>query len=187
MILSDGRLSTCGSPPRMRGADRPAGLLGCADRITPAHAGSSSSLGATPPPGRDHPRACGEQKVMRGHVAPSRGSPPRMRGAGRRRPASPSRSRITPAHAGSSKSTEGLMSIEEDHPRACGEQHPAWAPDRRGPGSPPRMRGAGNLQRRNRRNLRITPAHAGSRLPGNPLSCAGQDHPRACGEQRCWL
>ena len=54
-----------GSPPRMRGKG---GLISTTTgkyRITPAHAGKSSSITGFETPGWDHPRACGEKLVRR--------------------------------------------------------------------------------------------------------------------------
>ena len=91
-----------GSPPPMRGKGDAAIWTLCAMRITPAHAGKSAlqlfCLRIT----QDHPRPCGE-KV--GHLSATRasmGSPPPMRGKGRRRVVRVEVAGITPAHAGKS-------------------------------------------------------------------------------------
>ena len=69
-----------GSPPRMRGK---ACLLatGLHDLgITPAYAGKSGISPGFLLSYKDHPRVCGEKKVMRGAKDKRMGSPPRMRG-----------------------------------------------------------------------------------------------------------
>ena len=91
-----------GSPPRMRGKDRVRAMGNSKVRITPAHAGKSRPLcrAATLP--EDHPRACGEKPTAPCLPTVFRGSPPRMRGKGRRSGVTQKVQRITPAHAGKS-------------------------------------------------------------------------------------
>ena len=90
-----------GSSPRMRGAPA-AGQQPCwRPRIIPADAGSTERY--LPPmtgPG-DHPRGCGEHKVMTRNFTPSGGSSPRMRGAPIRGILYSIRPGIIPADAGS--------------------------------------------------------------------------------------
>ena len=74
-----------------------------------------------------------------------------------------SKGRITPAHAGKSRSLFHQTMAHKDHPRACGEKGPAGRVQESGQGSPPRMRGKDGL----------------SVLSVSPL----RDHPRACGEK----
>ncbi len=89
-----------GSPPRMRGK-----RLGCLESlsregITPAHAGKTVRPWSRISTFRDHPRACGENKLRSPSFLPTLGSPPRMRG---KRPiclCSLQCQGITPAHAG---------------------------------------------------------------------------------------
>ena len=71
--------------------------------------------------------------------------------------------RITPAHAGKSKSTDKSRRRKRDHPRACGEK------------PIPRIEApffAG-----------ITPAHAGKSTKSRNQRFKVRDHPRACGEK----
>ena len=91
-----------GSPPRVRGKVRPRKPRPTPRGITPARAGKRSRLSSTSSKGRDHPRACGE-KSDRVSLAPHRaGSPPRVRGKGRRAPDPRKQVGITPARAGKS-------------------------------------------------------------------------------------
>ena len=69
-----------GSPPRMRGKAVSTFFDIGADRITPAHAGKSSSINWRDNRKEDHPRACGEKTVVDLAAKAARGSPPRMRG-----------------------------------------------------------------------------------------------------------
>ncbi len=72
--------------------------------------------------------------------------------------------RITPAHAGNSTQRRQSLLTNEDHPRACGEQRTYSQTMQRLRGSPPRMRGTGNITLFQHRAVGITPAHAGNRL-----------------------
>ena len=73
--------------------------------------------------------------------------------------------RITPAHAGKSKSADKSRRRKWDHPRACGEKTELSEELREAVGSPPRMRGKGVHPLCARLRSRITPAHAGKSAP----------------------
>ena len=99
------RITSAGSPPRMRGKVY---MRCCAcrqPRITPAYAGKRVDLANTGKCPRDHPRVCGEK--FRGARFRDRrmGSPPRMRG----------------------KATSSCFwqLLRGDHPRVCGEKQAA--------------------------------------------------------------
>ena len=87
-----------GSPPHARGAAHAAGQHGGLVGITPACAGSVLFRSK----GRDHPRMRGEQFIFLYLLDSSPGSPPHARGADRLIITNQSRTRITPACAGSS-------------------------------------------------------------------------------------
>ena len=93
-------------------------------RITPAHAGKTSSSFDSCSLKTDHPRACGENVDSVFLLKQPLGSPPRMRG----KPVSvrhlTKQSRITPAHAGKTVILCLNFSVNSDHPRACGENDP---------------------------------------------------------------
>ncbi len=76
------RLMQPGSPPRMRGKVHAQHGHALADGITPAHAGKSAPIQRGQKFGRDHPRACGEKKLVGKIASTFGGSPPRMRGKG---------------------------------------------------------------------------------------------------------
>ena len=69
-----------GSPPRMRGKGYVTSLTRCGVGITPAYAGKSGIFTCRSTRNKDHPRVCGEKLYMPCAIAPSVGSPPRMRG-----------------------------------------------------------------------------------------------------------
>ena len=95
--------------------------------------------------------------------------------------------RITPAHAGKTRSFRYHPAGTPDHPRACGENvHRVDSLCRR-VGSPPRMRGKRISKDAQRRERRITPAHAGKTLSIDIVSITCTDHPRACGENDIYL
>ena len=69
-----------GSPPHMRGKEDERGHENVEVRITPACAGKSTSTPSSTTRGRDHPRMCGEKKIMACYKPLIRGSPPHVRG-----------------------------------------------------------------------------------------------------------
>ena len=73
--------SPLGSSPRMRGAGVSFADLQTLVGIIPAHAGSRLIPTCTSSRMQDHPRACGEQSILKRFVTFCLGSSPRMRGA----------------------------------------------------------------------------------------------------------
>ena len=69
-----------GSPPRVRGTAVQDGENAVLTRITPACAGNSKHGCLPQLRGRDHPRVCGEQRIINKVLAKITGSPPRVRG-----------------------------------------------------------------------------------------------------------
>ena len=84
----------------MRGKDTPIGETGAMSGITPAYAGKSMVTFLLNLASEDHPRVCGEKKVMRGAKDKRMGSPPRMRGKVVYALRDCSQRGITPAYAG---------------------------------------------------------------------------------------
>ena len=153
-----------GSPPRMRGKGEVEAGKESVDRITPAYAGKR---GRCPrPAGRrwDHPRVCGEKWFRDQNVDNPAGSPPRMRGKVGHALASSSILGITPAYAGKSCPHSAIHLVFRDHPRVCGEKERWQGIWNSGVGSPPRMRGKGNVSHYHEQEPRITPAYAGKRM-----------------------
>ena len=193
-----------GSPPRARGAgDRLAGPDG-RQRITPACAGSSSTHGSPAPRSTDHPRVRGEQSASDPFCLATSGSPPRARGAVHPRRQAVPQGGITPACAGSRRSQDDPRGAPfgitpacagsrdaarwprpgaPDHPRVRGEQEGNLTRGDRYDGSPPRARGAGEVNQDDVRGVGITPACAGSRVQIPAALPCGWDHPRVRGEQ----
>ena len=172
-----------GSPPRVRGTAEELKGFDLRNRITPACAGNRHF--PLPPIhcGEDHPRVCGEQKSRLEKDLDGIGSPPRVRGTVRRHPAHKTVYRITPACAGNRWSWWKYRRKCWDHPRVCGEQHMGRRRATAYQGSPPRVRGTGDLGMCSAGINGITPACAGnSRISGHGIG-KGEDHPRVCGEQ----
>ena len=172
-----------GSPPRMRGkagAAKDGYVLG---GITPAYAGKSLSRKDIPCSRWDHPRVCGEKRVIAAGMPDVTGSPPRMRGKAVRLAVLVGVGGITPAYAGKRDAARVLATPARDHPRVCGEKRALPALRVAALGSPPRMRGKVKIERKSQKRKRITPAYAGKR--GRPAARLSQcpDHPRVCGEK----
>ena len=94
------KLRTLGSSPRMRGTHYRSVHREHGHGIIPAYAGNTSPTAAIHPTRRDHPRVCGEHRVVITVLIKHSGSSPRMRGT--REASGPSmRFRgIIPAYAG---------------------------------------------------------------------------------------
>ena len=170
-----------GSSPRMRGKRLPVVQAPVARRIIPAHAGQTRPSESSGHAARDHPRACGANRVDFAQDLFDAGSSPRMRGKppwcrGRR----PCR-RIIPAHAGQTALVQGTPAMPPDHPRACGANSGPLMPVHFQPGSSPRMRGKRHDDHVPAPDRRIIPAHAGQTTPATPTTDTITDHPRACG------
>ena len=93
------------------------------------------------------------------------------------------RIRITPAYAGKRRDSLPVCFFLKDHPRLCGEKSrsPLWLGTKIG--SPPPMRGKGNVLREDLPHVGITPAYAGKSPHARGQTCHVQDHPRLCGEK----
>ena len=151
-----------GSPPHVRGKGASWYTPTMTAGITLAYAGKSDRADIILSPNRDHPRVCGEKFCFVLSLYNLLGSPPRMRGKGRR-------------HLGP-QLLHGITPV-------CGEKQALLCTWMFLQGSPPRMRGKESHARRKRQAHGITPACAGkSSRPDRP-STGLLDHPRMCGEK----
>ena len=132
-------------------------------RITPAYAGKSVRALGRFRRFLDHPRLCGEKSCGQKPQESEPGSPPPMRGKVYFIYPIFQKIRITPAYAGKSLFQKPSGFLRQDHPRLCGEKFNGKAESCIRKGSPPPMRGKGNLWCRYQYNRR--------------------DHPRLCGEK----
>ena len=94
------RLPSVGSSPRMRGTLVPHEVRPGAVGIIPAYAGNTQWIPSRRIPNRDHPRVCGEHRLMTGDPLYGTGSSPRMRGTRHCRPHPHHSFGIIPAYAG---------------------------------------------------------------------------------------
>ena len=151
--------------------------------ITPAYAGKRWTVAGTVAARWDHPRVCGEKASLMLASDAELGSPPRMRGKVREIKTGKSRRGITPAYAGKRRRCCAFRWLPWDHPRVCGEkQNVAYSFAPRS-GSPPRMRGKDDLNRKQYTNKGITPAYAGKSFSKCFRISSSRDHPRVCGEK----
>ncbi len=111
------------------------------------------------------------------------GTPPRVRGAGRRRRRRHLGGGNTPACAGSSCAWQIGPDGWREHPRVCGEQPAATTPRAVAGGTPPRVRGAAVSPGSPAAAPGNTPACAGSRAWPEGCATPRREHPRVCGEQ----
>ena len=111
-----------GSPPRVRGEERPAPTAPGVKRITPACAGRSTIKLQGIAMAQDHPRVCGEKlhRIIEAVIAD--GSPPRVRGEVDLLIRRGCVLGITPACAGRRQNLYLFAPLCRDHPRVCGEK-----------------------------------------------------------------
>ena len=167
----------------MRGKvfERPGGFVEI--RITPAYAGKRSKSMTLRSLRGDHPRVCGEKFCFVLSLYNLLGSPPRMRGKGRRHLGPQLLHGITPAYAGKSRLCYVLGCFCKDHPRVCGEKKVMRGAKDKRMGSPPHVRGKAQDLTDRQPVCWITPACAGKRLRTLQRSSVSGDHPRMCGEK----
>ena len=149
------------SPPRVRGKGLLQVFVSKPFGITPACAGKSTTAGRGRMPSRDHPRVCGEKGDKVKHCFHDLGSPPRMRGKDGINDSAQAVTGITPACAGKRVRHRRISKPTRDHPRVCGEKGSSTFWSRNHSGSPPRMRGKGQVSVFLRVFVGITPACAG--------------------------
>ena len=172
-----------GSPPRMRGKESKGEGRAWPHGITPAYAGKRPRPSRQAYTSRDHPRVCGEKWCTATSQRKSLGSPPRMRGKDRDHHAKRIRAGITPAYAGKRRVSTTIRETSKDHPRVCGEKTEGLLRCRPPEGSPPRMRGKGQVAGTDALPGRITPAYAGKSAGAFGRPDRTLDHPRVCGEK----
>ena len=187
----------------MRGKDGVNDSAQAVTGITPACAGKSHSVTDANASSWDHPRVCGEKALQSSVNCTMEGSPPRMRGKGLCKGFHLCDVGITPAYAGKRRAGTGQWACRRDHPRVCGEKlrtssrlstswdHPRVCGEkalstfssRKNSGSPPRVRGKGQIAPLGAVPVGITPACAGKRCVYSAQNQSLRDHPRVCGEK----
>ena len=161
--LMQGEYAAEGSPPRMRGKAHLEKTFCNYSGITPAYAGKRNWCPLAIWKRWDHPRVCGEKRLILLVFRAVTGSPPRVRGKVIRCSICQRGSGITPACAGKRAALWQHYAGVEDHPRVCGEKSYVKMTLRWFAGSPPRVRGKASGPGFGVDALRITPACAGKR------------------------
>ena len=151
--------------------------------ITPACAGKREAMSVDPDRIRDHPRVCGEKRLICLAVLWLCGSPPRVRGKGSGDGKAVHAPGITPACAGKRKIQRSGCIASQDHPRVCGEKRFLNRGESIQGGSPPRVRGKGVITICCVIHYGITPACAGKSKRLASCAQSAEDHPRVCGEK----
>ena len=171
-----------GSSPRGRGKHVHAFFQHVHERLIPARAGKTSRKTAASSTSWAHPRAGGENDVMRRVDAPLTGSSPRGRGKPIVTLAAFTVARLIPARAGKTPAVASRASGAWAHPRAGGENDGDEADPMSIHGSSPRGRGKRPPTGLGRSYRWLIPARAGKTC--GEASAAGSDwaHPRAGGE-----
>ena len=174
--------ATWGSSPRMRGTLSDSSPRARLTGIIPAYAGNTKPMLIWWMSPRDHPRVCGEHRLIGGRRHGAVGSSPRMRGTPRLKPSFPTIIGIIPAYAGNTPGPARCRAGPWDHPRVCGEHQSAPTKTVQRKGSSPRMRGTPNGVEYRIADTGIIPAYAGNTTIRSPSRKTLWDHPRVCGE-----
>ena len=194
--------TSCGSPPRARGRPLALGVVGLAERFTPAGAGTaarrraSGSGAAVHPRGRGdgardrraprpspvHPRGRGDGATTATARSRSSGSPPRARGRPGARGRGRCKSRFTPAGAGTAGAGAPRRRRGAVHPRGRGDGCSAPKIASSTIGSPPRARGRPGRPDGLAPLGRFTPAGAGTACASPTWPTSSAVHPRGRGD-----
>ena len=153
---------TRGALHRRYGVGEPAGLI-------PAHAGSTKWAEFSTGVGRAHPRSRGEHSCSDARRRVRHGSSPLTRGAPSQSLTGTYRTRLIPAHAGSTACAHWRAKRSRAHPRSRGEHWENVIAPVFGLGSSPLTRGARNGAGGLRAFPGLIPAHAGSTLPKDSI------------------
>ena len=134
------KITTTGSPPRVR--EKPQDIRTAINTlgITPACAGKTSNTVTGYPGNKDHPRVCGKNSFMFGGDGTDTGSPPRVREKLKHMANDTCMVGITPACAGKTWSICCWYLRYWDHPRVCGKNTLSYIHYTLLSGSPPRVR-----------------------------------------------
>ena len=130
-----------GSPPQVRGILDENGNATRNFGITPAGAGHTHHVSASPQSIRDHPRRCGAYASLHSLSIRLWGSPPQVRGIPNPVCLIRYHLGITPAGAGHTEPREASDIGLGDHPRRCGAYFYTDSVSPTVQGSPPQVRG----------------------------------------------
>ena len=130
-----------GTSPRMRGKHVSGYGVFDKERNIPAYAGKTLLPPLHKRLEQEHPRVCGENRMIPRSATFTLGTSPRMRGKLDYNPRSQIKFRNIPAYAGKTGGNDLDRQIFEEHPRVCGENHIDWLVTDSVGGTSPRMRG----------------------------------------------
>ena len=133
--------ATPGSSPRVRGKQVAACAGDPVGGLIPARAGKTAARSAHGSPRTAHPRACGENTLVRADDPDGAGSSPRVRGKRQTEARRLCANGLIPARAGKTWSPRARSASTTAHPRACGENQRTLRYPRHQAGSSPRVRG----------------------------------------------
>ena len=170
------------TPPRMRGRPVYVSIAARYARNTPAYAGKTAFCGNIQTFFKKHPRVCGEDRSILPRCSERIETPPRMRGRPLHLQASCAPAGNTPAYAGKTGEDLPQSTLNEKHPRVCGEDHIQSQSEIPVKETPPRMRGRLLWRFAFARKERNTPAYAGKTLKRLRIQPTKEKHPRVCGE-----
>ena len=153
-----------GSPPLTRGPLVVAAASPDGPGITPAYAGTTSTIWRNRSSPRDHPRLRGDHQRRYHQRSLFGGSPPLTRGPLPSASSAAAPVRITPAYAGTTPSSTRLGRWAWDHPRLRGDHSTVPNPSNYSHGSPPLTRGPRRHHDPCVDRPGITPAYAGTTL-----------------------
>ena len=136
-------------------------------RNIPAYAGKTILAIAVATGVKEHPRVCGENRMLCFDVYYIMGTSPRMRGKQQRLPWWAGLLRNIPAYAGKTRMGANLTALEAEHPRVCGENMITSSNGLTQAGTSPRMRGKLGVYNGCHCGFRNIPAYAGK----TPLTC----------------
>ena len=151
----------CGSSPLTRGKHGRPAVQHRAPGLIPAHAGKTTYEGTVTFPRAAHPRSRGENGLIVDRATWQAGSSPLTRGKHTRRPRSPRRARLIPAHAGKTRVQRWPAVHASAHPRSRGENVAGIYLAYRRRGSSPLTRGKLSDELAYEHNGGLIPAHAG--------------------------
>ena len=170
-----------GSSPLARGLHVYGVATRFQDRIIPARAGFTMTIGRSRRNCWDHPRSRGVYRLSPVISRRRPGSSPLARGLLGIIDCGGQWARIIPARAGFTRSPTGASCAARDHPRSRGVYGSLPQPGRYGPGSSPLARGLRPLESGHGGGAGIIPARAGFTGRRGSRSCCTRDHPRSRG------
>ena len=176
------RFRSPGSSPRVRGKPVFPSRQPDNERLIPACAGKTNTVGTVSASGRAHPRVCGENLDWFVMALQLGGSSPRVRGKRFSQRILRPRVGLIPACAGKTRASSNTNHPTGAHPRVCGENQDPFAFVVHAWGSSPRVRGKLVSLLLIVVRLGLIPACAGKtqvQPQQNPQTGA---HPRVCGE-----